>query len=122
MPVELDFFKFARNSTGKRKYQGIGSEQYQDKRQRGNEESESDSGDGELGQSQEPNLPTTKHRVTSKGSNIPLAIDTFEDLRARYHVPSQLFQNLIKSGYQHPTSIQSHAVPIMMNVCFFPHF
>ena len=59
----------------------------------------------------------TKHKVTSKGNNVPTAVQTFEDLRSIHQIPSHLFQNLSKNGYNYPTPIQSHAVPILLAVC-----
>lgn len=61
-------------------------------------------------------LPAPRHRVTSKGKDVPEAAQTFEALADRYNVPSLLLQNLEKSGYYTPTGIQAHGIPIMLEV------
>lgn len=58
-----------------------------------------------------------KQRVTAKGSNVPAAADTFEDMAKRYHIPPLIMSNIAEYGYQHPTGIQSHGIPILMEVC-----
>lgn len=111
----LDFFKYARGGSEKRKHSSIASPQQKNEELKVDEEDEEDSNGSE--QSQEAKPFTARHRVTARGNEIPSFISSFEELGERYNVSNQLFQNLIKSGYRHPTSIQSHAVPIMMNVC-----
>lgn len=114
IPAELDFFKYAWNSAGKRKHQDHGSERMHDKRRRVDEDDESDH---ETGLRRKSEKPPVKHKVTSKGNNIPDAVETFEGLRNEYQIPSQLLQNLSKNGYDYPTSIQSHAIPIILKAC-----
>jgi ATP-dependent RNA helicase DDX52/ROK1 len=65
-------------------------------------------------QSTDPPMP--RHRVTAKGNNIPERVDTFEELRDRYHIPSQLMANLTRYGYEYPTGIQSAGCPILLQV------
>ena len=57
-----------------------------------------------------------RQRVTAKGKNVPDPVDTFEELRERYQMSSLLLSNLVKSGYTEPTGIQSHGVPILLEV------
>lgn len=114
MPAELDFFKYARAGTGKRKQQGSSSEQPSEKRRRVNEEAaEKDIGD-DLKELTDKKRPQERHRVTSKGNRIPEAVDTFEALYKKYGIPSHVYRNLSESGYNYPTSIQSHAVPVLL--------
>lgn len=116
MPAELDFFKYARAGTGKRKQQGSSSEQPSEKRRRVNEEAaEKDIGD-DLKELTDKKRPQERHRVTSKGNGIPEAVDTFEALYKKYGIPSHVYRNLSESGYNYPTSIQSHAVPVLLEV------
>lgn len=61
-----------------------------------------------------PSMP--KHRVTSKGKDVPEPVDSFDALVDRYQLPSLLLQNLSQSGYRAPTGIQSHGIPIMLEV------
>lgn len=112
LPTELDYFKYARSSSEKRKYSSIPTQQ-QNVEWKGDEDEDDDH---VAEQSQEAKSLIAKHRVTVKGNDIPNPVGSFEVLREKYHISNQLFQNLSKSGYRHPTSIQSHAVPIMMNV------
>jgi ATP-dependent RNA helicase DDX52/ROK1 len=57
-----------------------------------------------------------RHRVTIKGKNAPGRADTFKELRDRYHIHSQLMDNLERYGYEHPTGIQSTGCPILLEV------
>jgi ATP-dependent RNA helicase DDX52/ROK1 len=57
-----------------------------------------------------------KHRVTSKGSDVPTPITSFEDLHERYQVPQRLLSNLSENSYKHPTGIQAHGIPILLEV------
>jgi hypothetical protein len=57
-----------------------------------------------------------RHRVTAKGNNIPERVETFEELRDRYHIPPQLMANLTRYGYEYPTGIQSAGCPILLQV------
>lgn len=114
MPAELDFFKNANAGNGKRKRQANEPELSQDKRQR--MDSDSSEGEEEEEKFRAMGGVLTKHKVTSKGNNVPAAVQTFEDLRSIHQITSQLFQNLLKNGYSYPTKIQSHAVPILLAV------
>ncbi|KAJ3575900.1 hypothetical protein NP233_g782 [Leucocoprinus birnbaumii] len=112
MPAELDFFKYARNATGKRK-QDSSSQQPLEKRRRVDEESE-DEGIENSHEQGTTERPTEKHRVTSKGTDIPESLESFEAIHEEYRLPTHIYQNLSKSGYHYPTSIQSHAIPILL--------
>ena len=57
-----------------------------------------------------------RHRVTTKGDNVPMHAETFDALRERYGISSHLLQNLSEHGYKRPTGIQSYGVPILMEV------
>jgi ATP-dependent RNA helicase DDX52/ROK1 len=84
------------------------------KRQKIEDES-TDSDDNHVGTEEE--APTVqKHRVTAKGSDVPKPIASFEDLRERYHVPPRLLSNLSENSYKHPTGIQAHGIPILLEV------
>ena len=60
--------------------------------------------------------PMPRHRVTTKGNNVPEHVESFEALRDRYTISSLLMHNLAQSGYKRPTGIQSYGVPILMEV------
>jgi ATP-dependent RNA helicase DDX52/ROK1 len=115
MPAELDFFKYARNSTGKRKQQDPLTVRPQDKKRRVDDEDDLDDPDDSQ-EHQDAERPPERHRVTSKGNNIPDAINSFEALHEEYRIPSHIYQNLLKSGFKYPTSIQCHAAPILLRV------
>lgn len=66
----------------------------------------------------EDDPPMPRHRVTAKGKNVPEHVETFEALRGRYGLSSQLLQNLAQHGYKRPTGIQSYGIPILMEVGF----
>lgn len=57
-----------------------------------------------------------RHRVTTKGNNVPEHAESFEDLHGRYELSSYLLQNLAQYGYKRPTGIQSYGIPILMEV------
>ncbi|KAF9454979.1 P-loop containing nucleoside triphosphate hydrolase protein [Macrolepiota fuliginosa MF-IS2] len=114
IPAELDFFKYARNSTGKRKHIDSSSDRPRDKKRRFDEDKDDTDQETEGPEPQGTEKPQMKHKVTSRGNNIPEAIETFDHLRNEHQIPSQLLQNLPKNGYNHPTSIQSHAIPIIL--------
>lgn len=108
LPTELDFFKYAQSAPGKRKTEEGNSEKRHKKRRIQDEE---DAGDESAS---ETDAPTQKHRVTAKGIDVPPAAATFDALKKRYDVPSLLLSNLSKHGFKHPTGIQSHGIPILL--------
>ncbi|KAG2109598.1 P-loop containing nucleoside triphosphate hydrolase protein [Suillus discolor] len=90
LPPELDFFKYAKASSGKRKAEDKESDVHAEGKQE------------------------KKHRVTAKGSDVPKPIASFEDLRERYNVPPRLLSNLSENSYKYPTGIQAHGIPILL--------
>src|SRR6267154_1558020 len=112
LPPELDFFKYAKSSTGKRKAGDKESDAHAESKQgkverkrRKIEDESKDSDDDH--DSAEEEVPTMqKHRVTAKGSDVPNPISSFEDLREQYHVPPRLLSNLSENNYKNPTGIQ----------------
>lgn len=59
-----------------------------------------------------------KHRVTLSGENLPDPISDFGDLPSRYSVPQRLLQNIQSCGYNAPTSIQAHGIPVLLEVSY----
>lgn len=81
------------------------------------EDRSSDEGsEGEAGSS----ISQPKHRVTAKGSNVPHSAETFEELADRYKVAPGLLTNLDEHGYKHPTGVQAHGIPILLEVSECP--
>ncbi|KAK7029654.1 RNA-dependent ATPase rok1 [Paramarasmius palmivorus] len=116
LPAELNFFKYAQGGApGKRKADG-NSKGSPGKRRKieKEDEDEEDSDDEDETQSNAPENPIPKHRVTAKGKNVPEYAETFEDLRDRYHISSHIMANLSKNGYHHPTGIQQYGAPILL--------
>ncbi len=117
LPPVLDFFKYAQ-ITGKRK-----AVEKQD-RDRGKKRKVET---GELDNAQEKTEgiergveSTTQsekvaHRVNTKGTKIPMCINSFDELK-KYSIPSHLHSNLASSGYRNPTGIQSYCIPILLEV------
>lgn len=59
-----------------------------------------------------------RHRVTSKGEDIPNPLSSFEELELepRFGATSLLLQNLHNHGFTSPTPIQAHGIPILLKV------
>ncbi|KAH8120508.1 P-loop containing nucleoside triphosphate hydrolase protein [Phellopilus nigrolimitatus] len=125
LPQELDFFKYAPGTASKRKAfrsdfgQGEDDQSEDEDADRdddNDEESEKksrkrtklDEDDKEEGPSQ------PRHRVTTKGMNVPGPVDSFEALQERYKVSSRLVQTLKENGYASPTAIQAHGASILL--------
>ncbi|KAH7914459.1 P-loop containing nucleoside triphosphate hydrolase protein [Hygrophoropsis aurantiaca] len=109
LPAELDFFKYAQGGPGKRKAAEEnkgGAKKVKLDTSEDEEESDSDR--------DEDSHPRQKHRVTTKGADVPQHIDSFEALRERYQIPQRLLANLQLNDYKHPTGIQSYGIPILM--------
>jgi ATP-dependent RNA helicase DDX52/ROK1 len=115
LPVELDFFKYAQNITGKRKRIAQAEENQVRQRRRKGEDCEHEDWQNEHDSTQD-SLPTA-HRVKTKGTNIPKNITSFEELR-KYPIPAHLYANLASGGYKSPTEIQSHSMPILLEVSY----
>jgi ATP-dependent RNA helicase DDX52/ROK1 len=124
LPVELDFFKYAQGGTKRKPTAGDAKDARAQKRQRASPDSDGDE-DMESAQAEEE-APMVKHRVTAKGKDVPAAAETFEAMVERYGLSSLLRRNLESSGYKHPTAIQMHGVPILLEVSesrsSIPHF
>jgi ATP-dependent RNA helicase DDX52/ROK1 len=115
LPADLDFFKYAQ-SAGASKRKDSQTEEQSKKRQKvtPNEQVNDDGDEYEDNGEASSSIRILRHRVTTKGSNIPPPIHTFEDLKERYDVPSRLLTNLRESGYRTPTAIQAYASPILL--------
>lgn len=118
IPAELDFFKYAQGGPAKRKApenqqddrEGRGTANRSVKKQRtGEAEVASEPDDDE-----DSRMP--RHRVTTKGSNVPEHIESFQTLQDRYKMSSHLLSNVTQSGYKWPTGIQSYGIPILLEV------
>ncbi|KAI0294829.1 P-loop containing nucleoside triphosphate hydrolase protein [Russula brevipes] len=120
LPPELDFFKYATAEASKRKHSGS-SRDARRKRHRkeemdgwhANAEDEEGSGSDMAGE-HSTKSPMLRHRITTKGNNPPNRVDTFDELRDKYRIHSQLMGNLKRYGYKHPTGIQSAGCPILL--------
>ncbi|KAI0005368.1 P-loop containing nucleoside triphosphate hydrolase protein [Russula compacta] len=121
LPPELDFFRYAAAGNLKRKHsdeEGKARRKHRkedttDDARDTNAEDEEDS-DSNIIAEHSTNVPIPRHRVTTKGNNAPKRVDTFEELRDRYRIDSQLMGNLKRYGYEHPTGIQSVGCPILL--------
>lgn len=115
LPPELNFFKYAEGGAPKRKAPSADIETDVKGKKR-KVEADEDEGTDEEDVPMDDESPMPRHRVTTKGNNVPEHADTFEALRDRYNIPPHLFANLAESGYKRPTGIQSYGVPILMEV------
>jgi ATP-dependent RNA helicase DDX52/ROK1 len=121
LPPELDFFKYATAGPSKRKPSESGGEGHaRTKRHRksdnGSDANAGDEADGDgIATNPSDNSGMPRQRVTIKGNNAPRRADTFKELHDRYHIHSQLMDNL-KRYYEHPTGIQSAGCPILLEV------
>ncbi|KAI6159532.1 P-loop containing nucleoside triphosphate hydrolase protein [Pisolithus thermaeus] len=122
LPLELDFFKYAAGGQSKRKAthdesaagpsslpQPSGTTQK--KRKVDAEDQLSDNGSNDEGTDV---TPARKHRVVSKGSDIPTPADKFEEFVERYGMAPRLLANLREHNYKHPTGVQAHGIPILL--------
>jgi ATP-dependent RNA helicase DDX52/ROK1 len=115
--MELDFFKYAQNSSGKRKATTSGELESKKRRLDFIGDDEKAETDEEVGNGHSQAFtPSQKHRVIAKGSNVPECVETFAALKDRYQIPSHLLANLSQSGYSQPTAIQSYGMPILLEV------
>lgn len=105
LPHDLDFFKYAQNVNTKRK--STEDAKHTSKKQK---VAEDDSDEGLPAWT----APIPRQRVTAKGSNVPDPIESFRELRDRYHISSHFLSNLAQNGYKDPTGIQAHGIPILM--------
>ncbi|KAL4069362.1 P-loop containing nucleoside triphosphate hydrolase protein [Scleroderma citrinum] len=120
LPPELDFFKYAKGGSGKRKAihnEGTGvssSRQSGTVRKRQKVDDEGQHSDSDSGNEVEDNTLRPKHRVTAKGLDIPKPAETFEELAERYKMTPRLLANLREHNYKHPTGVQAHGIPILL--------
>ncbi|KAJ3775315.1 P-loop containing nucleoside triphosphate hydrolase protein [Lentinula raphanica] len=127
LPTALDFFKYAPATEGKRKTDTTRPDEPPGKRRKVVVEAEDAVEDEaeeveyeeeeekeELSSRSENASHRQRHRVTTKGSNVPECAETFESLRDRYQLSSHLMSNLSKNGFTYPTGIQSHGAPILL--------
>ncbi|EMD41525.1 hypothetical protein CERSUDRAFT_146544 [Gelatoporia subvermispora B] len=114
LPAELDFFKYAQGGSAKRKTSG--SEQRESAENTTKkprlEEDEDEDEDDQPDAADDPPMP--RHRVTTKGNNVPEHVESFQALQERYALSNRLLTNLEESGYKRPTGIQSYGIPILM--------
>ncbi|KAF9229682.1 P-loop containing nucleoside triphosphate hydrolase protein [Gyrodon lividus] len=120
LPPELDFFKYAQGGPCKRKAanadttssstpQRPGVQRKRRKIDRESDHSDDDEDDGSA-----DSTPPPKHRVTAKGSDVPLPVQAFDDLLDRYKIAPRLLSNLRDNNYKHPTGVQAHGIPILL--------
>ncbi|KAJ3751033.1 P-loop containing nucleoside triphosphate hydrolase protein [Lentinula detonsa] len=123
LPAALDFFKYAQGAERKRKTDSVKRDEGGRSKKKRKVVSESE---GNMDEEDEEEaaaksdthndsvIPRQRHRVTTKGSNVPECAETFEALRDRYQLSSHLMLNLSKNGYSFPTGIQSYGAPILL--------
>ncbi|KAJ2933602.1 hypothetical protein H1R20_g3509, partial [Candolleomyces eurysporus] len=120
LPAELDFFKYAEGGQSKRKTAQKDGGRKEKRRKMdeagiGSDDEIDDELIEEEGTGQDsPDQPIQRHRISVKGLNPPKEAATFEDIKERYTVPSQLYANLAKNDYHHPTGIQSSGIPVLL--------
>ncbi len=121
LPAELDFFKYAQNTQGKRKQTGPESREKVKKRKTEHTDEDEDE-EVEQGLTTTEKKQVVGHRLSSKGSNVPPPIESFDALKNQenFNIPSHIFPNLVSSGYIEPTSIQAACIPILLDVCTQP--
>ncbi|KAJ7071397.1 P-loop containing nucleoside triphosphate hydrolase protein [Mycena amicta] len=114
LPAELDYFKYA---PGKRKLEGNENPAVKKRRiEQESEEQEEEEEDADDASDEETEeAPSSmRQRIVAKGLNVPEPVETFAALAERYPVPSLILSNLNTYGYHHPTGIQSHGIPILL--------
>ncbi|KAF7986167.1 hypothetical protein HWV62_38556 [Athelia sp. TMB] len=117
LPPELDFFKYAKSGTTKRKaVEERDREEGKKRKMKHDPEDDEDENadEDDIGGSGSSGPSRPKHRVTAKGTNVPEPVDSFDELEGRYQVSSRLLRNLTENGFAVPTGIQSHGIPILM--------
>lgn len=117
LPAELDFFKYAQNTQGKRKQTGPESREKVKKRK--TEHTDEEDEETEQGAITTEKKQVVGHRLSAKGSNVPPPIESFDALKnqEKFNIPNHIFPNLVSSGYIEPTSIQAACIPILLDVC-----
>jgi ATP-dependent RNA helicase DDX52/ROK1 len=124
LPPELDFFRYAKAGPSvKRKASQHGVDQgidvAEDIGSGDEDEAQLSRGKKRKLEADTPAAPKPPgQRVTSKGKNIPEPIDSFRALKERYNCSSLILSNLEKNGWELPTGIQAHGIPMCMEVCY----
>ena len=124
LPPELDFFRYAKAGPSvKRKTPHVhGDDAVKSAKDNSEEEEEEDEAQSPRGKKRKLETVTATtpkpigQRVTSKGKNVPVPIDSFQSLKERYHCSSLILSNLEKNGWESPTGIQAHGIPMLMEV------
>jgi ATP-dependent RNA helicase DDX52/ROK1 len=114
LPAELDFFKYAKAGTPKRKAVSGQDDSAERKRSRKTEPPQPIGSQQETDDVQDAQSLTLKQRVTAKGKNVPDPVVSFQQLADRYQLSSLLLKNLDSSGYRVPTGVQAHGIPILL--------
>ncbi|CAE6491362.1 unnamed protein product [Rhizoctonia solani] len=110
LPPELDFFKYAKAAPS-----GSASESAAPLRPtKAKEDNESAQGKKRKRGGEDRKQSLVKHRVTLSGDSVPSPITEFEDLTSRYKIPQRLLQNIENCGYDSPTGIQAHGIPVLL--------
>ncbi|RDB28566.1 DEAD-box ATP-dependent RNA helicase 57 [Hypsizygus marmoreus] len=114
LPLELDFFKYAQGGSGKRKtFDTLESgDEPKGKKRKMEEEDVRVDDESDFGLEEAPAI--AKQRVTTRGTNVPVHINTFLELKDRYQIPTHIISNLSQHGYTQPTGIQSYGIPILL--------
>ncbi|KAG8717061.1 RNA-dependent ATPase rok1 [Ceratobasidium sp. 395] len=112
LPSELDFFKYAKAAPGGSTVEAPITEG----NTRLESEDEETSSNRAKKRKRDEEVPSrqSKHRVTTSGRDIPAPISEFEELSTRYDLPKRLIQNLENYGYDAPTGIQAHGIPVLL--------
>ena len=122
LPPELDFFRYAKGGPSVKRKAPHGNERDYAKRTEDNSSGDEDKAQSPQGKKRKvevdtPTIPKPSgQRVTSKGKNIPEPIESFQILKERYHCSSLILSNLEKNGWESPTGIQAHGIPMLMEV------
>ncbi|KZT06220.1 P-loop containing nucleoside triphosphate hydrolase protein [Laetiporus sulphureus 93-53] len=114
IPPELDFFKYAQGSSVKRKEPESSTQLENDEADARGKKQRTAAAEDDEDDRREEEPPMPRHRVTTKGSNVPAHVESFQELCERYSMSTHLLPNLSKSGYKCPTGIQSYGIPILM--------
>ncbi|KDQ54901.1 hypothetical protein JAAARDRAFT_134603 [Jaapia argillacea MUCL 33604] len=115
LPPELDFFKYVKGGTVKRKAENGSKQEEGDGNLAKRRKLDGDKGEDTGSEEEDVMVPAPpRHRVSTKGSNVPNHVDSFQELKDRYGLSSHLQTNLTKNGYTHPTGIQSYGIPILL--------
>ncbi|CAE6392846.1 unnamed protein product [Rhizoctonia solani] len=110
LPPELDFFKYAKAASNGPTSEPIAPV----KSIKVNGEAESSHGGKRKRSSDDQKESLPKQHVTSSGDNVPSPISEFGDLISRYKISQRLLQNIENCGYDSPTGIQAHGIPVLL--------